>query len=180
MKLRRLSQSFLVIFAIGIFSIVSVVQAQKAESNDNSADPNIVVVMKGLATPVSEPRQPDAQCLKGDLFNAVTDRKIGTAMDCFDNFVFIGDGFYMDRTTYFNFPQGELVARGVTTMQPVLAGSPSVTHLSGDIPDEGDNNILSGTKRFQNASGRVRLSGAAALLANGDVLFNCIFIIDLD
>lgn len=179
MKLKKLLLSFSVI-AIGISGFVSVVNAQKSGPVFRKADPNIVVVMKGLARPVFVARQPFAQCLEGDLYNAVTDRKIGTGVDCFDNIVFVGSGFYLERTTYFNFPQGELVARGITTMQPILAGSPSTTHLTGDIPEEDDNNILSGTKRFQNASGRVRLSGAATLLANGDVIFNCIFIIDLD
>jgi len=169
---------------IGLSGTASTTLAQKGDENAGKADPNIVVVMRGLGTPVFEPRQPDASCLRGDLYDLATDRLIGTAVDCFDGILPAppgeGSGFYLDRTTYFAFPQGELVARGVTTVQPVLAGSPGSTHLTGDVPEEGANSIISGTKRFASVSGRVRLSGAATLLANGDTIFNCIFVIDLD
>jgi hypothetical protein len=180
MKLRKLSQSLFIIFAIGVLSIVSVIQAQKASSNNKKADPNIVVLVKGEIEPIEEPRQPDANCVKVDMYNAVTNKNIGYAVDCL---VLLGatesGGLYFDRTTYFQFPQGELVASGITTVQPILAGSPGNTHIIGDIPEEGANNILSGTNRFAGATGRVRLSGAANLATTPE-FFNCIFIIDLD
>lgn len=170
MKLRKLSQALLVIFALGIFSIVSIVHAQKA-------NPNIIVLVKGTPEVVFEPRQPLADCQKIDMYNAVTNKIIGDAVDCFENYVFADNGgFSLYRTTYFHFPQGELVAAGFTTAQPILAGSPGTTHIVGNIPAEGANNIVSGTHRFSGATGRVRLSGAVNL----GVSFNCIFIIDID
>lgn len=176
MRIRNFSLFITLLVVIGIGSISSNVHAQ----GWSNADPNIVVLVKGETESVTEKRQPDANCLKVDMYNAVTDKKIGYAVDCL---VFLGaaenGGFFVDRTTYFQFPQGELVANGITTVQPILAGSPGTTHIIGDIPEESANSIVSGTRRFAGATGRVRLSGAANL-AVSPAVFNCIFVIDLD
>ena len=87
----------------------------------------------------------------------------------------------LDRTTFFSFPQGELVASGVTTVAPILNGSLDFTHIVGDIPATDFDSIVSGTKRFANSTGRVRLSGAVDLADfPASVGFNCVFVIDLD
>ena len=90
----------------------------------------------------------------------------------------------IDRTTYMHFrrgfPRGELVSTGAVTAQPVLAGSPEYTHIIGDYPAKGVNNIVSGTHWFRRASGQVRLSGAVNLLDLSNRKFNCIFVINLD
>jgi hypothetical protein len=92
-----------------------------------------------------------------------------------------GSAFSIDRTTIFNFPQGRLVARGLTTVVPIFgSSSPDFTHVVGDVDDATDN-IVSGTRRFANATGNVRLSGIVNLTTFPAVIdFNCIFVIDLD
>ena len=62
-----------------------------------------------------------------------------------------------------------------STVQPVLEGSPGITHLTGSIGDE--MNIVAGTGRYQNAQGTARLNGALNLARLGDqiVTFDCVF-----
>ena len=92
------------------------------------------------------------------------------------------DSFLVDRTTIFNFPRGRLVAQGNTTVVPIFgASSPAYTHVVGDV-DDTTNNVVSGTGRFADATGDVRLSGIVDMsqFGAGIVGFNCIFVIDLD
>jgi len=90
-------------------------------------------------------------------------------------------------TTYFNFPQGELVVRGKTTVQPALhptvsASGQAMTHITGAASP--DNAVISGTRRFAGAEGTVRLSGMVDMTHfAGDVgdpiSFDCLFFVDL-
>ncbi len=153
------------------------------------ADPTIVVVLEGVGDLLDEDDAPlpePALCYEADLFNAHTGSFIGTGIDCLEDIVADADTgiITLDRTTFFSFPHGELVASGVTTVAPILEGSPGFTHVVGDIPASGFNSIVSGTKRFANSTGRVRLSGAVDLSnfddGAGSVGFNCVFVIDLD
>lgn len=66
-------------------------------------------------------------------------------------------------TTFFFFPGGTLISQGLTTVQPVLHGSSSFTHITGAIPSAGDNGVIWGDGKFKNAAGPVRLSGAVDL-----------------
>lgn len=81
-------------------------------------------------------------------------------------------------TTIFRFPQGDLVQRGVVTIQRMMTPSTRATHATAALPET--NNILSGTRRFANVSGKVRLSGAVDMSAFPDLTLDCIFVIDLD
>jgi len=170
-------QSYLVLavmIAAGVFGNIAVTQA-------GNADPNIVVTLRGAGELMADPPIAGALCYQADLVNTHTDHVIGSGIDCLENITEVGDGLSLDRTTFFHFPQGDLVASGVTTVAPVTGGSPGFTHVVGDIPAPGTNSIVAGTKRFSGATGSVRLSGAVDLTGFPSLtVFNCIFVIDLD
>ena len=160
---------------------------------DQAADPKIVVRLTG--TDIGEERTvPDidgdgvddsALCFDVNLEDIKTGKIVGIATDCLSEITPVGDGLALVGTTTFNFNDGnQLTSRGITTVQPVTDGSPSMTHITGSIPDADDNNILSGTGKFQDASGPVRLSGAVNMEPQGDgslqITFDCLFVIDLE
>jgi hypothetical protein len=126
-----------------------------------------------------------ALCFDGDLLDLETGRLIGTATDCLADIS--GDdvvGMALVGTTIFNLPGGSFTSRGNTTVQPILTdptGTP-ITHVTGAIPHAGQNSIIDGTGKFEDASGSVRLSGAVNLsnLGAGEITFDCVFIINLD
>jgi hypothetical protein len=130
----------------------------------------------------------DAICFDVDLVNAKNRQVIGTATDCLSNVMPSGLGLMLVGTTYFHMPQGTLVTRGLTSVQPV--GWPTVTPSGQDITHitgaSGTGNaILHGTKRFANRTGTVRLSGMVDLsgfggAVNDPIAFDCLFVIDLD
>ncbi len=162
------------IIAAGILGTPTDAQAQ-------NADPNIVVVLRGVGPLMADPPIADALCYQAELVNAHTDHVVGSGIDCLEDIQMVGGGISLNRTTFFHFPEGDLVANGITTVAPVTGGSPGFTHVVGDIPAAGTNSIIDGTQRFAGATGSVRLSGAVDLsgfpAATG---FNCIFVIDLD
>jgi len=85
-------------------------------------------------------------------------------------------------TTFFFFPGGTLISRGLTTVQPVLHGSADFTHITGAVPSPTDNGVIYGDGKFKKAAGPVRLSGAVNLsLLNSDgiITFDCVFVIDI-
>ncbi|MCH7624483.1 MAG: hypothetical protein IIC83_01025 [Chloroflexi bacterium] len=171
----------LVVLAAVIGGGFLVLGNSSAQAKD--ADPDIVVILRGDGVPVDNPDGVLGTCLETDLFDAHTNRLIGTGIDCLV-FVEISEDetmFSIERTTVFNMPEGRLVARGLTTVVPIFGGSsPDFTHVVGDVDDATDN-IVSGTKRFKNATGSVRLSGIVNLSTfPNSIGFNCIFIIDLD
>ena len=122
-----------------------------------------------------------------DVVNVNTGEVIGKGDDCLSQ---VADGsnggVILTGTTFFNLPEGQLVSRGRTTVQPsneIAAGSP-YTHITGAIPAPGTNQVVSGTGDFSGSSGTVSLSGTVDLsnfAANpGDpVGFDCLFAINL-
>lgn len=144
------------------------------------ADPSIVVTLKGEGVPVDVVDVPGS-CFETTLFNTRTGARIGTGIDCLDIVDTDGVNFSINRTTIFNFPQGELVANGLTTVVPVFGdASPESTHIVGDV-DDATQNVVSGANRFAGRTGNVRLSGAVNLANFPETVgFNCIFVIDLD
>jgi hypothetical protein len=155
------------------------------------AKPNLVVALRGtdVATPDLVPdidgdgQDDEALCFELDLVDLKSGRTIGSATDCLSNVTPVGDGLALVGTTYFHFPEGVLVTRGLTSVKPTTIGSPNFTHVTGAIPDHGENSVLFGTGRFHKASGAARLSGAvnlSALGSDGLITFDCIFVIDLD
>lgn len=126
----------------------------------------------------------DAACFDLDLVDIKTDRIIGSAIDCLSGISpsSSDDGVMLTGTTFFFFPGGTLVSQGLTTVQPVLHGSPDFTHITGAVPSPGDNGVIFGSGKFANVEGPVRLSGAvnlSALDSDGLITFDCVFIIDL-
>jgi hypothetical protein len=144
--------------------------------------PTMVPDVDGNGTP--DP----ATCWDLDLVDVKSKRLIGSARDCLSFFNLDGTGVKPVGTTYFYFPQGTLVSRGKNTAQPVLWDpannpdvNPDVTMVTGAFPAPGSNNILSGTRRFEGARGRVLFSGAVRIHPDGNtVTFSCIFLIDLE
>ena len=128
-----------------------------------------------------------AICFDVDLIDMKNQQTIGTATDCLSNLTPIGTGVALVGTTYFNFPQGELVVRGQTTVQPVLqptvsASGQVMTHITGAASP--DNAVISGTRRFAGAEGTTRLSGMVDMSGFGGnvgdpIYFDCLFVIDL-
>ncbi len=121
-----------------------------------------------------------ALCYDLDLVDVKTGDVIGSAADCLTNISGVGDGVALTGTTFFFFHGGTVVTRGLTTVQPTTHGSADFTHITGAIPQPGDNNVIYGDGKFKNASGPVRLSGAVNL-ANfpAQAVFDCVFILDV-
>jgi hypothetical protein len=121
-------------------------------------------------------------CFDVGLFDMSTGLQVGTATDCLADLVDEMGGTRLIGTTYFKFTGGAtIVTRGKTTVMPVLHGSPGFTHVTGAGAD--GNGILSGTNQYANASGSVRLSGLvnlSKLASDGQITFDCIFVMNLD
>jgi hypothetical protein len=175
------SRTRLVVSLAIVAAVVCVASVGRLAAQRGPADPNIVVILRGTGVPVATPADVVGTCFETDLYDAHTDKIIGNGLDCLDFVVIDGSSFSINRTTVFNFPQGRLVASGLTTVVPIFGGSsPAYTHVVGDV-DDGAANVVSGTNRFAGRTGNVRLSGIVNL---GDfpntIDFNCIFVIDLD
>lgn len=147
-------------------------------------------VVKLIGTAVGEPRmvpdidgdgiEDEANCFDLTVIDALTGEIIGTGTDCLSNVTESGTGLALVGTAYFNFEDGTVVTRGLTSVQPKLHGSPEITHITGAIPTEGANDILSGTGIFEGATGSVRLSGAvnmSKVTSDNEITFGCVFII---
>ena len=123
-----------------------------------------------------------ATCFDIGLYDMSTGLQVGTATDCLADLVNEMGGTRLVGTTYFNFTGGaQLVTRGLTTVMPVLHGSPGFTHITGAGAD--GNGVLSGINQYANASGAVRLSGMvnlSQLASDGLITFDCIFVVNLD
>jgi len=121
-----------------------------------------------------------ALCYEIPLVDIKTGNVIGSAADCLSDINPDGDGVALTGTTFFFFPGGTVVSRGLTTVQPVLHGSPDFTHTTGAIPQPGENSVVYGDGKFQDASGPVRLSGAVNLINfPNQATFDCVFILDV-
>lgn len=126
------------------------------------------------------PKTGEALCYDLDLVDAKTGNVIGSAADCLTNLNNVSTGVALTGTTFFFFPGGTVVSQGMTTVQPILHGSPDFTHITGAIPQPGDNNVVYGDGKFKNASGPVRLSGTVNLMNfPTQATFDCLFILDI-
>lgn len=168
----------------------------KAESENNNAGKHYVLNLIGSGE-MYESTVPDidgdgqddsAMCFDVQLINVKNNQTIGYGTDCLSKVTPTGTGVAVTATTFFHFPDGNLITRGKTTVQPVFhptttpKGQP-ITHITGASSDT--NSIIGGTGRFTGASGKVRLSGMvnmAEFSGNvGDPIgFDCLFIVDLD
>jgi hypothetical protein len=148
---------------------------------------NLIVELKG--TDEGEARMIDGRqmdCFDVELFDVATGNQIGTGTDCLDLASISGgnptvEGFAISNTTFFHLPGGSLKSRNRTTIQPVIEGSPEMTHSTSDVPTV--NNILEGTGRFGTAEGIARLAGAVNMsefFSSNVISFNCIFVLSFD
>lgn len=171
-------------------------QTQIQELEQQLIPSTMVVAMRGYADAVAKTLDDygdgrgalDALCFPDvDVVNVATGEVIGKGEDCLSE-VADGEngGMLLTGTTFFNFPEGQLVSRGRTTVQPsneMAPGSP-FTHITGAIPVPGSNQVLSGTGKFSDSSGTVRLSGTVDLSsfsakAGDPIGFDCLFEINL-
>ncbi|MEH6472960.1 MAG: hypothetical protein V7752_17100 [Halopseudomonas sp.] len=135
----------------------------------------------------------DALCFDVDVgvINGKNRQIIGTATDCLSNIEAAGGalmGLKLIGTTFFNLPNGTLITRGKTTVQPVL--QPTITPAGNMITHAtaaagAGNAIIGGTGRFAGVTGTVRLGGLVDLSnftgqAGTPIFFDCLFIVDLD
>ncbi len=121
-----------------------------------------------------------ALCYDVDLVDVKSGDVIGSATDCLTNINPMGSGVALTGTTFFFFPGGTVVSRGLTTVQPTLHGSSGFTHITGAVPQPGDNSVVYGDGKFKNASGPVRLSGAVNLTNfPAAATFDCVFVLDV-
>ena len=91
-------------------------------------------------------------------------------------------GLTLTDYTVFKFPDGTLIAKSEVDIRETTLGQQGVTHLTGSFPDPLGNDIVWGSGAYAGATGHVRLSGGVDMsdAANGVVVFDCVFVIDLD
>ena len=137
----------------------------------------------------------DANCFEAEIFDLQSGALLGTAEDCLSEIAagadtVSGSGVQVVGTTVFNMKDGRLVVQGMTSVQPVnwpTENSEVVfTHITGanspnDAVLRGDGEFAS-TGVYANASATVRLSGQVDLsqASNGQITFDCIFVVDVD
>ena len=179
------------IIKTNIFLVILVTLLSASGANAAGIGNNIVVVLAGTgeAHPGDEQFAQfglpplGATCFDMDLFDAKTGNVIGRGSDCLSGITpsDSDNGLMMTATTFFYFPGGTLVSRGLVTVQPVLHGSPEFTHMTSAVPSPSDNNVIYGDGKFKKAAGSVRLSGAVNLSGFGDgvIFFDCVFVIDI-
>ena len=189
--MKKIAAPLSVVVTLGLLIAALSIFSRTPEEAAAAGKKPLVVQLSGTATGVPG-TVPDidgdgnddlANCFTVDLIDISKDKVVGSAVDCLAEVTEVGDGLALVGTTYFNFNNGQLVSRGLTTVQPVTHGSPGTTHITGAIPPAtGSNDILSGTGAYKNASGSVRLSGAVnmANIDKNEIAFDCLFVITLD
>ena len=174
---------------IQIVTLITVTLFLSTANAANSGGRVLTLNLKGTAEayvgqvpPIDGTGTTTATCFDIGLFDMSTGLQVGTATDCLADLVDEMGGTRLVGTTYFNFTGGAtLVTRGLTTVMPVLHGSPGFTHITG--AGASGNGILSGTSQYAKASGGVRLSGMvnlSQLATDGLITFDCVFVVNLD
>ena len=104
----------------------------------------------------------EGNCFDVDLLDVATDRSLGTATRCFTDVNTVNGGTVLTDTTFYRLREGTIVSRSRTTVQPVLDGSPDVTHIAMAIPTPAATTILpdAGSGVFKGVPGTTRLAGA--------------------
>ncbi len=126
----------------------------------------------------------DATCFTVDLVNAKNGHWIGSADDCLSMIEAVDGGISLVGTTYFHLPQGTLVTRGKTTVQPAVTNivtrtNRTMTHITG-AAGAGNAILEESTGRFTGQEGTVRLSGMVDMSVEGEITFDCLFVIALN
>lgn len=132
-------------------------------------------------------------CFDLDVIDLKSNKIIGTGTDCMSNVEMDENGnVALIGTTFFYLPGGKLITRGAITVQPVpedfslvSADGHPYSHITGSSSTSEQNSIISGTGKYENSAGRVRLSGMVDMteftMNEGDPLtFSCLFVLDLN
>ncbi len=153
---------------------------------------HIVIQLKGTGTARETTYDTDgdgvpdttAPCFDALIYNPATGKPIGTGSDCLDVQSNDAGNIRLTGTGFFHLEHGTLVVQGLTTVRPVLQPTTrdgvEFTHITGA---NGDGGVLYGTGRFKGATGKVRLSGQvdmSRLDSDGQIFFDCIFIVDFN
>lgn len=184
-----------VVLALGL--LVLVVGAACSDDDEDDGESvgyapggnDIVVALRGTAVgemttiPATDAGTEEALCFTVDLVDVATGDVIGEGTDCLADIEGDGTtGMVLTGTTTFTFPDGTLVSRGRVTIQPLIDGPAGFTHITGSMPEDGEDSVLSGTGVFDGATGQVRLVGTvnmAELESDGRIVFDCIFVISV-
>jgi len=129
----------------------------------------LIVQMRGKAVGMTRaiPSIPatgtsQGNCFDMDLVNPGDNSVIGTATRCLTDISTVDSGMVLTATTFYRLPQGTIVSRQRTTVQPITDRSAGFTHITGALPAPLANTILAevGTGQFAGVAGSVRLAGA--------------------
>ena len=179
------------IIRTNIFLVILVTLLSASGANAGGFGKNIVVKLAGEGLVDDSGNQftrlglvaPEGVlCFDMDLVNAKTGKVIGSGSDCLSDITPRDNGgMSLTATSFFHFPSGTLVSRGLVTVQPKLHGLDEFTHVTGAAPSPYDNNVIYGDRRFKDAAGSVHLSGLVNLerFGSGYIDFDCVFIIDI-
>jgi hypothetical protein len=126
----------------------------------------------------------EGNCFDVDLVDVATDRNLGTATRCFTDVNTVNGGTVLTDTTFFRLREGTIVSRSRTTVQPVLDGSPDVTHIATAIPTPATTTLLpdAGSGIFKGVRGTARLAGAMDMRQfreRNEIAFDDIYLIKL-
>jgi putative peptidoglycan binding protein len=127
----------------------------------------------------------EGNCFDVDLFDVRAGKALGTATRCFADVHTVGTGMALTDTIFFHLPEGTLVSRSRTTVQPAIDSSPEVTHVAVALPDAATNAVLAdaGSGPFQGVMGRTRLAGVMDMRQfqeRNEIAFNDLFVIELE
>jgi hypothetical protein len=125
---------------------------------------------------------PDTLCYEVPLERLGNGKIIGTGLDCLSDIQADEEtgAITLTDVTVFNIKKKVLVSVSDVTIHPNLTDdTENVTHITGSFPDE--DNIVYGTKKFDDASGSVRLSGGVNMNEFPEkIVFDCIFVINFN
>ena len=144
---------------------------------------------EGEVPDIDGDKNPDmAMCFDVDLQDPTSGESVGYATDCLSEITAESGGVKLIGTTYFYLPDGLIVTRGLTTVQPVLQETVTpngnvITHITGASSDE--SGVLKAYGDYAWHQGPVRLSGMVDLSqftqSVGDPIhFDCLFTLQLN
>ncbi len=194
---RKVVFSLRVMFAVLIVSSSALAdESHVRHHTDAFVESGLILNAKGRAVayaceiPPTALGTTTALCFDLPLYNMKTGAYVGVLQDRLADVIpQEGGGLLVTVTSTFRFTEWrstpQLTTRVLGSVQPFIEGSPTMTHLTGAIPSAGDNNILSGTKRFTHATGTARESGAVNLAGfqgevGDEVIFDLIWHIKFD
>lgn len=179
----------------GILGTSTVVPYVDADRDDRNRTMALRFIGEGTLLPVEErpilegldPEvqavilDPETLCFEIPLERLGNGKIIGTGIDCLSNIQADEEtgAVTLSDVAVFNIKKNVLVSVGDVTIQPNLTEDPNVTHITGSFPTE--DNIVYGTKKFEDANGSVRLSGGVDMSQfPNTIFFDCIFVINLN